>query len=529
MSPPKDLVKAIRRAVNRIAKGGLDGDVPEREVEAVMAFGPGVEEGLRDAVDSGPPERLAATIRLVRLAGAGGLANEIASQALRRAVPLDAKGEAIGLLRDVGVEIPQQVEDMLRVARQFVEAPDAKGLDSVLALPEAWKEPVLSAWLARPCSDASLLETVLGLDPRIDPIVVERLGASGNQEAVPALRRLVAEEDRKLRKVAKRALHRLRAAGVDVTGETPAQEKFSLRIAPDIQRESRAFATGIDGSGGRILWVMAPSSKGGYRLLEAVVDDQQGLRRSEVMPVALKGFKAHIERLRANPALLIAQLELAQAVAILRAGEALAADAGESLPPEYEAWREDTAAELFVVPAGVPRGGSLAVESTEEKTKDGPPDGQAGRSVPEQRELLARSADLLGEPYFANWAVLGEVVESAAAGVRRAETSTLLVDEEQRKQQVDREISAVAEVFDSATRMRYRQRLEQMTDVLRATQHEREAELALAAAQGFTDVADLYSDHPFARALIQRGVLAAYQGVRQEEDRESSESRIVQP
>ncbi len=529
MSPPKELVKAIRRAVSRIDKGGLDGEVPEREVKAVMAFGAGVEAGLREAVCSAPPERLAATIRLVRLARSGGLANEIASQALRHAVPLEAKGEAIDLLRDVGVEIPQQVEDTLRAARQFVEAPDAKGLDSVLALPEAWKESVLRAWLARSGSDASLLETVLGLDPRMDPIVVERLGASGNQEAAPSLRRLVAGEDRKLRKIAKRALHRLRAAGVDVAEETPAQERFSLQIAPDMQRESRSFATGIDGSGGRIVWVMAPSIKGGYRLLEAVVDDQQGLRKSEVMSVALKEFRAHIERLRANPTLLIAQLELAQAVAILRAGEALAAAAGNDLPPEYEAWRDDTAAELFAASVGVPQGGSMAVDSAREKAKEGAPDDQGGRSVPEQRELLAQSADLLGEPYFANWAVLGEAVESAAAGVRRAETSTLLVDEEQRKQQVDREISGVAEVFDEVTRMRYRQRLEQMTDVLRATKHEREAELALAAAQGFTDVADLYSDHPFARALIQRGVLAAYQSVRQEEDRESSESRIVQP
>ena len=526
MSLSKELVKAIRRAVSRIDKGGLDGEVPECEVKAVMAFGAGVEAGLRDAVCSAPPERLAATIRLVRLTRAGGLANEIAAQALRRAVPLEAKGEAIGLLCDVGVEIPQQVEDTLRAARQFVEAPDAKGLDSVLALPEAWKESVLCAWLVRSGSDASLLESVLGLDPRMDPIVVERLGASGNQEAVPTLRRLVAGEDRKLRKIAKRALHRLRAAGVDVAEATPA--RFSLQIAPDMQRESRTFATGIDGSGGRILWVMAPSIKGGYRLLEAVVDDQQGLRKSEVMSVALKEFRAHIERLRANSTLLIAQLELRQAVAILRAGEALAAAAGNDLPPEYEAWRDDTAAELFAASAGVPQGASVAVDPAREKTKEGGPEDPAGRFVPEQRELLAQSADLLGEPYFANWAVLGKAVESAAAGVRRAETSTLLVDEEQRKQQVDREIAGVAEVFDEATRMRYRQRLEQMTDVLRATKHEREAELALAAAQGFTDVADLYSDHPFARALIQRGVLAAYQSVRQEEDRESSESRIVQ-
>lgn len=525
MKPPKELVKAIRRAVSRIDKCGLDGETPEREIKAVLVFEAGVEEGLRDAVSSGPPERLAATIRLVRLTCAGGLANEIASLALRRPVSLEAKGEAIGLLRDVGVEIPPQVEDTLRQAREFVESPDADGLDSVLALPDAWKEPVLSAWLARPCSDAGLLESVLGLEPRMDAVIVERLGASGTQAAVPALQRLAAGEDRKLRKAAKRGLHQLRAAGVDVIGPAPDQGGFSLQITPDVQRESRAFATGIDGSGGRILWVMAPSSQGGYRLLEAVVDDQQGLRKSEVISVALKGFRAHIARLRANPALLIAQLELPQAVAILRGGEALTAAAGEALSSEYQTWRDDLAAELFAVPADDPQRSNAKLDAAGAADPASP----AEQLVVEQRELLAQSADLLGEPYFANWAVLGERVESAAAGVRRAETSTLVADEEQRKQQVDREISGVAEIFDSATRVRYRQRLEQMAEVLRATKHERQAEFALVAAQSFTDVGDLYSDHPFARALIQRGVLAAYQIVRQEEDRESSESRIVQP
>ncbi len=528
MSVPKELVKAIRRAVSRIHRSGLEAEPSEAELAAVLAFESAFETGLRDAVATGPPERLAAIIRLVRLLRAGGLANEIASLALRRPVPLGAKVEAIGLLRDVGVEIPKEVEETLRVAHEFVDTPDRDGLQTVLSLPEAWREPVLSAWLVRPGSDARLLESILDLDPAMDEIIVDRLGASGSREAVPVLQRIAAEDGR-LRKAAKRALHRLRAAGVDVTGEMPTGEGFSLQIAPDTERESRAFTTGIDGSGGRIVWVMAPTSKGGFRLLEAVVDDQRGLRKSEVMSVALKGFRAHIERLRANPAILVAQLEPAQAVAILRAGEALAAEAGESLAAEYVLWRDDIAAGLFATPAASSPDGRRDPDANSAPVPTEPVTNDVESSMSEQRELLAQSADLLGEPYFANWAVLGEVVEKAAAGVRRAETSTLVVDEEQRKQQVEREISGVAEVFDSAMRERYRQRLEQMAQVLRTTKHEHEARLALVAAHGFTEVADLYSDHPFARAMIQRGVLAAYQNVRQEEDRESSESRIVQP
>jgi hypothetical protein len=145
------------------------------------------------------------------------------------------------------------------------------------------------------------------------------------------------------------------------------------------------------------------------------------------------------------------------------------------------------------------------------------------------RELLRESVALLADPAFSNWAVAGPSAEKAAEGVRSAETSKIVVDEEQRKQAVDDAISGAATIFDETLRESYRGRLLSMARVLQVQGRDDTARACIAAAQGFVDVQDLYADHPFARALIQRGVLIAYQAVRDNETPDADSSPIIQP
>lgn len=108
------------------------------------------------------------------------------------------------------------------------------------------------------------------------------------------------------------------------------------------------------------------------------------------------------------------------------------------------------------------------------------------------------------------------------------------MDDEQRKQQVDQAISAVAAGLDAQERARFKGRLHEMARVLAATGDETGAIRALVAGDAFETVEDLYADHPFARAITQRGVMAAYQHLRQHEppaapEADDGKSRIVQP
>lgn len=509
---------AVERALRSLVRGGPDGVPSEQEMAALRASRSETLPALADKLATVEAEELVAAIRLARLLEAAELAEDIAAAALRRPAPLEVKTAAVEALRALGVDVPPAVQETLELARAFVRAPDLGSLERVLALPEAWRLPVIDAWLAGGrVPEASLLERVLGVDPTLDEYVVLALAAGGSTDAAELLRDLAERtESKAMRKLARRGLHRLRSLGVEVEEERSGEPEFSLALDADPLRESRAWITGVDGAGGRIAWILTPSPSGGDRLLEVVLDDTEGVRKAELMAVTRKGFRSHLDKLRGNPGILIARDPVTRTAARLREARERSAAASRELPDDYREWERAVGDRLLqAAPPGTPELPVLdAVDIA---------------AVRADRDLLQRSVDLLGRPYFANWALSGPVTESAARAVRRAETSDLVLDEEQRKKQVDEAIAGAADAFDDELRARYRRRLEDMADILWSLHEEEAARLALAAAAGFTEVADLYSAHPFARALVQRGVLVAYQAVRETEEQSSGESRIARP
>ena len=273
--------------------------------------------------------------------------------------------------------------------------------------------------------------------------------------------------------------------------------------------DSRAFATGVDGSGGRILWLLSPSESGGERLLEAVLDDTAGVRRADLLAVTRSGVREHLERLRDNAAVLVAQIPPETAARILWEAERITAACGGQLPDAYVSWRAGT--------------GRRLMETVQEGD---PPEAEVGQV---DEEHLRAAVELLGRPYFAGWLVRHPAVEAAAEGVRLAETSRLTLDDRLRSEQVDAAIRRAAEAFDEQTRRRFRRRLHAMADLLERLRRPEEALRARAAADAFVTVEDLYADHPFARALLQRSVLVAYEQLPEVVEAGSPDRRIVGP
>lgn len=510
----------VERALHSVLRAGPNGAPPQEELAALRAARSETVPALAERLSAAEPAELAATIRLVRLMGVPELTDAIVAMALRRPAPLEAKVEAIETLREAGVEVPAAVQETLDLARSFVSQPGADALERVLALPETWRMPVIEAWLAGDRAPAAeLLDRVLGEDPVVDERVIDLLGGSGAPEAAAVLRDIAERTDSKtMRKLARRGLHRLRSLGVEIDEAAVDGPGFSLAIEADPRRESRAWITGIDGDGGRIAWVLSPSPSGGDRLLEVVLDDVEGVRKAELMAVTRKGFRTHVDRLRANPGILVVQAELPQiAVRLVQAERRTAASSAE-LPDDYRKWRREVGDRLL---EDAPDEGAAVQLSVL--------DAADLQTIRADRDLLQASADLLKEPYFASWSLPGPLAEAAARGVRRAETSDLVVDDEQRKQQVDQAVAGAAAAFDEDLRQRYRRRLEEMAEILWSSRRQDQARLALAAAMAFTEVTDLYAAHPFARALIQRGVLVSYQGLREQEEQERGGSRISRP
>jgi len=517
MTDSRDLKQVLLRAARDLRRRGEEATLRYEHLDAVQTAAGDPTPVLAGLIGSAQPEDLAAMIHLARLLKVTGIDEAIADAALRKTVPLAAKSAAVRALQDGGTDVPRQVTDTLELAQRFVEAPDPAGLQAVLELPEAWRQPTLDAWASGSIAvDPDVAATALEQELVQPLLVANGLGAHGDSAAVPLLRELAAADDRAVAKAAKRALHQLKARGVTVEEDTPG-ETFSLEIPPDIARDSLGYLTGVDGLGGRIMWILCPNAAGRHSLLEAVTDDVHGIRKAEILDTTRGDFRRHMMRLRENPSVLLATAPASAITGFLRAAEELNAESQTDIPKGYTDFREGVAAVLF--------------ETTEEWAPGLP---ESPTTEDERREVLRAAVELLGARYFDAWAVLGTPAEDAAASVRAAETSEILVDDEQRRQQVDQAMSAVADSFDAEERARFKRRLHAMAGVIAASGDETQALRALVAGDAFETVEDLYADHPFARAIIQRGVMASYQHLRQHEppaapDADGDKSRIIQP
>ncbi|NKB89755.1 MAG: hypothetical protein GKS06_16185 [Acidobacteria bacterium] len=516
MSDNSTLNQALQQAARDLRKRDEQTTVRYEHVDAIQTAGGDLPSTMGELLRTAPADHVASFVHLARLLKVEGIGGAIAEAAMQRPSPLEAKSAAVRALGASGTAVPEAVTGLLEQAEAFVAAPDSDGLDRVLEMPDAWRQPVLDAWVTDSlASTPDLADEAVGRGAIECVDVVARLGSAGDASAVPLLQRHADGDDRDLAKAAKRALHQLRVRGVDVVESTAPTGGFSMDIAPDVEGDSLAYVTGVDGLGGRILWLLCPSERGGYRLLEAVLDDVHGIRKAEVLNTTRGEFRQHMSRLGDNDSVLVAKVAPASAAFLLRAGERFNVESSTELPADYSSFQTGPAESLFKTDS-----------DWDEKVPAAPEEEDA------RRELLRDAVELLGTPPFANWAILGEASERAARAVRAAETSDLLVDDDQRKQQVDTAVASVGESFDATERGRFRSRLHEMARVLATTGDTRGALWARVAGDGFETVEDLYADHPFARAIIQRGVMTAYQQVRDSEPpatEGASAPGVVQP
>jgi hypothetical protein len=299
----------------------------------------------------------------------------------------------------------------------------------------------------------------------------------------------------------------------------PQQEvAFTMALESSAPDRAQAYITSVDGQGSRLLWVLWPSTSGGNRLLQAVVEDAGGLLKADLIAVSRNEFRAHLERLRSNPALLVGRIEVQNAARELASAAHRSTTQGAELPAAYEEWAKMAASSGVSVEAdseGVPAPIYERISAAE---------------VEGRGDLVDAAIELLREPYFSSWAVTGETVDRAVEEIREAERSTLMIDEEQRQKRMQDALrGAVEESFDDTTKAIYRRRLEFMAGMLWDESGEDAARQALAAAVGFTTVDDLFAHHAFARALVHRGVWLVYQEKARKDAAEERKTGVIRP
>jgi hypothetical protein len=309
--------------------------------------------------------------------------------------------------------------------------------------------------------------------------LVRRHGA----EAAPLMRRLAdAAADKTMRKVARRALYRLAQAGVSVP-PPPAGARPAV-VRRERERATRAWLSGIDGSGSRAAWIIFEGGVGGgLRLCSLILNDEAGILEVAGGPITRRRLDAELASLRESQKLPWIDTPPERARALVAETLAVHDRAGTRPPPEFSRWRA-----LFES-APMPEEGDLP--------------------APEPA-MAERAVELLELPELMGWFVDPTTIQEESMARLEMQDSRLIVSDHIK---VERETAiverAMTKAFTPDARGRWARRLREMARVFQATERAEAARLAVAAAAAMADGAQPIERVSMARALAIRGLEVA--------------------
>jgi hypothetical protein len=336
---------------------------------------------------------------------------------------------------------------------------------------------VLERARAEGAVSAGDLALLAGMPDEALDAALRAFAAEHGAAALPVLGALASPAaERALRRTAKRALYRLAQRGVTppAAGARPVVERRA-------EHATRAWLSGVDGSGSRAAWIVFEGGYGGATLCSLIVNDTVGIMEVAGGDITKRRLERELAALRASQKLPWVETDPARAVGIVAEALALHRALGTSPPGALARWRR-----VFDAAAG-----------------PGPPAPPAGAGT-----LLAeRSTELFELPEMAGWFLDPETVHSDALDLLQARQSRLVVSDQVKGEREDAIVTRVVErELPEAARARWARRLTEMAFIFGATDRAEQARLAEAAAAGLLDAGQAVGGLPFARMLARRAL-----------------------
>ncbi len=340
-------------------------------------------------------------------------------------------------------------------------------------------------WLAREHGAAALpiLRRCLAGRPEHATAAAQALGTLAVPEAADALQDAQTRAATKtVRTAARRALYRLRQAGVE--RRAPA----GARAAAGSVTPAEAWVSAIDGTGCRGLWLTLAGPHGERTLLAAILSEDAGLVDFSASPLAKKRVEERLRALRAESPLPWVAAPAPWAWTRLVAAAEQTRAAGRPVPRALAHWIEQLG------PGGAERA---------------PIQAELPASVDEPARL-ERSAELLGLPELTGWFLDPERVASDSVEWLQAQESRLVISPQLKAERLAAVVDRVVDTqFDAAARQRWQFRLEEQAHVFLALERLEDARVAVAVARALADPAQSLPRVPFLRALVERSLAVA--------------------
>jgi hypothetical protein len=363
--------------------------------------------------------------------------------------------------------------------------PAGEAVESALTTIPAGELDAALRWLVREHGAAALpiLRHCLADRPERAIAAAHALGTLPLPDAAEALEAAEARAATKaVRTAARRALYRLRQAGV--ARPPPAAAPPSPRTAL-----GDAWASAVDGTGSRGLWLTLAGPYGERTLLAAVLSDERGLLDFSAGAMPKKRIEEQLRVVQAESPLPWVPVPARWAWATLVAAAELARTAGDPFPAEL----------------------SHSIERLGAPTPEpAPVYARLPAAAAEDAGSLERSAALLALPELTGWFLDPAGVSSEALEWLQARESRLVVSEQIKAERLASLVDRIVEThFDGPARRRWQARLEDQAYVLLALGRTPEAQSAVAVARALADPADSLRRIPFLRALVERSLEVA--------------------
>jgi hypothetical protein len=298
-------------------------------------------------------------------------------------------------------------------------------------------------------------------------------------------------DDRAVRKTARRELHRLRSMGIEpreviaASAATAAPAEARSSVLP----VSEAWATDVDPTGSRALWMVAERPLGGIWFAALLVNDQSGLQDMNLVDTTHKRFQREFDEARRGEGVWVS-LPGEYSLRLVREATDLTREVGGGLPTRYPGFRD-----VFGEAPGPPERALVydTISPVEINFNPG---------------WLDESPRLLAEPEMAGWYVtIPTDLRARALDVARAPSGGLLVPGHTPEQQALQLVAdASREAFTPLVRRGMRRRLEETAYIFASTDRLGAARQAAAAARALGDGGLAPERHPLVRLLLAAGL-----------------------
>jgi hypothetical protein len=353
------------------------------------------------------------------------------------------------------------------------------------------------------------LEEQLRKGRETDLAIVFSLGKIADSAAAEALLRIEkGAKDKDLKKEIRRSLFKLSQKGLTIPQATRVEEKSP---APTLSRspEIEAYMSPVDGSGGRLVWIVKPQAGHGLQTIQAMINDREGLQRVGGTQVRRKELRNMAQEIKKQHGVTMISVPWEYADLMLYENFEKAKAAGRSGLENFHQLRS-------------------IVNTAKPKAQDHPVYRRVNSAEVREGAWRELSRRLLDDPEFRFWILDADWVEPFLGQLQEAQSSRLVLNPMQKEERVAGIVrDAVKTLCTGETGKIMQRRMEDMAFYFVEAGRAEIAKLALAVAQQIEEGDPGPLDISFLTGLVQKS-FAVYLSQRQSKAEEEP-SFIVKP